>query len=63
MILKVFKKNNSIGYLQSGDVGRLDKLGNLSTTGRIKELLITAGGEKVAPVLIKNVIYIILTSR
>ena len=63
LILKVLKKNNSIGYLHSGDVGRLDKRGNLSITGRIKELLITAGGENVAPVLIENVIYIILTFR
>ena len=63
LILKVLKKNNSIGYLHSGDVGRLDKRGNLSITGRIKELLITAGGENVAPVLIENVIYIILTLR
>jgi len=63
LIFKVLKKNNSIGYLHSGDVGRLDKQGNLSITGRIKELLITAGGENVAPVLIENVIYIILTLR
>jgi long-chain-fatty-acid--CoA ligase ACSBG len=35
-------------------VGKLDKRGNLSITGRIKELLITAGGENVAPVLIEN---------
>jgi long-chain-fatty-acid--CoA ligase ACSBG len=35
-------------------VGRLDARGNLSITGRIKELLITAGGENVAPVLIEN---------
>ncbi len=42
------------GYLHSGDVGKLDKLGNLQITGRIKELIITAGGENVAPVLIEN---------
>lgn len=37
-------------------MGRLDPRGNLYITGRIKELLITAGGENVAPVLIENVI-------
>lgn len=32
----------------------MDARGNLSITGRIKELIITAGGENVAPVLIEN---------
>lgn len=41
-------------YLHSGDVGKFDKNGNLTITGRIKELLITAGGENVAPVLIED---------
>lgn len=40
--------------MHSGDVGRIDKNGNLFITGRIKELLITAGGENVAPVLLEN---------
>lgn len=42
------------GYLHSGDLGTVDKLGFLRITGRIKEILITAGGENVAPVLIEN---------
>ena len=42
------------GFLHSGDVGQLDELGNVRITGRIKELIITAGGENVAPVLIEN---------
>jgi len=42
------------GFVHSGDIGRLDKYNNLVITGRIKELLITAGGENVAPVLIEN---------
>lgn len=35
-------------------MGTLDKNGNLSITGRLKELIITSGGENVAPVLIEN---------
>jgi len=43
---------DSRGFIHSGDIGQLDKNKVLSITGRIKELLITAGGENVAPVLI-----------
>ncbi len=44
----------SDGYFKSGDQGRLDKGGFLKITGRIKELIITAGGENVAPVPIED---------
>lgn len=41
------------GYFKSGDMGRLDGP-FLKITGRIKELIITAGGENVAPVPIEE---------
>lgn len=42
------------GYLHSGDLGKIDKDGFLFITGRIKELIITAGGENVAPLIIED---------
>jgi long-chain-fatty-acid--CoA ligase ACSBG len=42
------------GYFKTGDQGRIDKGGQLKITGRIKELIITAGGENVAPVPIED---------
>ncbi|KAF7405424.1 hypothetical protein HZH66_004330 [Vespula vulgaris] len=44
------------GWLHSGDLGRLDSNGLLYVTGRIKELIITAGGENVPPVHIEQLI-------
>jgi long-chain-fatty-acid--CoA ligase ACSBG len=42
------------GYFKSGDLGRLDEGKWLKITGRIKELIIGAGGENVAPVPIED---------
>ncbi len=45
---------DSDGWLHSGDIGKVDTEGFLYITGRIKELVITAGGENIQPVQIED---------
>ncbi|CAJ0949016.1 unnamed protein product [Ranitomeya imitator] len=49
----VFDKD---GWLHSGDIGKIDSEGFLQVTGRIKELIITAGGENIPPILIEDAV-------
>lgn len=44
------------GWHHSGDVGTVDEDGFYVITGRIKEILITAGGENVPPVIIEDMV-------
>ena len=45
---------DSQGYVKSGDKGKINDQGFLYITGRIKELIITAGGENIAPVPVED---------
>ena len=42
------------GWFKSGDLGRIDQDGFMWVMGRLKEIIITAAGENIAPVPIEN---------
>ena len=45
---------DSQGWYKSGDLGRIDQDGFYWVCGRIKELIITSGGENIAPIPIES---------
>ena len=45
---------DSEGFLRSGDLGYFDENGVLFVSGRLKELIITAAGENIPPLIIEQ---------
>jgi long-chain acyl-CoA synthetase len=44
------------GWLHTGDLGQVDDEGFLTITGRLKEIIVTAGGKNVAPAAMEDVV-------
>ena len=44
------------GWLHTGDLGKLDKDNYIKITGRINEMIVSSGGDNIAPVPIENLL-------
>ncbi|XP_011500028.1 PREDICTED: very long-chain-fatty-acid--CoA ligase bubblegum-like isoform X2 [Ceratosolen solmsi marchali] len=53
---KIKETKDDNNWLHSGDLGKIDADGFIYITGRIKELVITAGGENIPPVHIEQLV-------
>jgi len=51
---KTLETIDEAGWLHSGDMSKIDEDGFMSITGRIKDLIITAGGENIPPILLED---------
>lgn len=54
--VKTFETIDDDGWLHTGDVGRMDEIGLIYVTGRLKEIVITSGGENIPAARIENLI-------